>query len=234
MIKRFAMNTRGRDLVIGDIHGHFTKAEVSLKDVGFDPRFDRVFALGDLVDRGPESEASLEWLAKPWFHSLRGNHEQMCIDGDAAMHLMNGGGWFRSMPELARRDYVLAFSELPLVIEIQTPVGRVGLVHADEGGAGWGRLVSLLENPDAHPGVVANCLWGRSRITHMDDSIVPDVRAVIMGHTPVERITSLGNAIYLDTGAWKPEAGNKPFAILDIATLAQAYHPRRDFWGETR
>lgn len=234
MIKRFSMNPRGRDLIIGDIHGHFDKAMASLKAVGFDPMFDRVFALGDLVDRGPQSEDALDWLGKPWFHSVRGNHEEMCIESDPCMHLSNGGAWFLGMPELCKADYRLAFQELPLAIELETEQGLVGLVHADEGGAGWERLAALLREPEQHPGLVANCLWGRTRILSMDDSDVSGVRAVVLGHTPVERITSLGNAIYLDTGAWKPDNKDKPFAILDAATLSQAYDPRADFWGETK
>ncbi|MGL9724118.1 metallophosphoesterase [Sodalis sp. (in: enterobacteria)] len=33
--------------------------------------------LGDLIDRGPQSEACLPLLENPWFRSVRGNHEQM-------------------------------------------------------------------------------------------------------------------------------------------------------------
>lgn len=234
MIKRFTRNPRGRDLLIGDIHGHFDKAWASLQAVGFDPMFDRVFALGDMVDRGPQSEQVLEWLAKPWFHSVRGNHEQMCIDADPCMHLSNGGAWFLCMPKLCQEDYRLAFQDLPLAIELETEHGLIGLVHADEGGSGWERLVSLLGEPEKHPGVVANCLWGRSRITHMDDSIVEGVRAVVLGHTPVERVTSLGNAFYIDTGAWRSDAGSRLFAVIDAATLSPAYRLMAGFDGSTR
>jgi len=30
-------------------------------------RWDRLFSVGDLVNRGSESEQVLGWLAKPWF-----------------------------------------------------------------------------------------------------------------------------------------------------------------------
>lgn len=235
MIKRFTMNPRGRDLLIGDIHGHFDKAMASLKAVGFNPMFDRVFALGDLVDRGPQSEDVLDWLNKPWFHSVRGNHEQFALmDLDPRFRIANGGAWFVGMPDSKKREYMDAFEDMPVAIELMTEYGRIGLVHADEGGMGWDRLTMLLERPDEHPGVVAGCLEGRSRFERMDESLVTDVRAVVVGHNPVERITSLGNVIFLDTGAWKPENKDKPFAILDAATLSQAYDPRADFWGETR
>jgi serine/threonine protein phosphatase 1 len=60
---------------VGDIHGHFQRLQQCLEAVGFDPAVDRLFSVGDLVDRGPHSEAALDWLAQPWFHAVQGNHE---------------------------------------------------------------------------------------------------------------------------------------------------------------
>lgn len=74
-IKRFAANTAGRDFAVGDIHGHFTRLQAALDTAGFDPATDRLFSVGDLVDRGPECRDVLDWLAKPWFHPVRGNHD---------------------------------------------------------------------------------------------------------------------------------------------------------------
>src|SRR5690554_7844483 len=80
MIRRFEPNERGRDFAVGDIHGHFTKLKVALDAAGFSPGDgDRLFSVGDLVDRGPESHMALDWLAKPWFHAVRGNHEDIAI-----------------------------------------------------------------------------------------------------------------------------------------------------------
>ncbi|MBP5144082.1 metallophosphoesterase, partial [Pseudomonas chlororaphis] len=71
-IQRFEINTAGRDFAVGDIHGHFTKLQAALDAVQFDPTVDRLFSVGDLVDRGPESADVDTWLAKPWFHAVRG------------------------------------------------------------------------------------------------------------------------------------------------------------------
>lgn len=233
MIKRFPRNQRGRDLLIGDIHGNFDKAMESLKAVGFDPMFDRVFGLGDMVDRGPQSEQALSWLAQPWFHSVMGNHEWFHVaELDAPFRLANGGAWFLSMPELARLDFQSAFASLPIAIELETDDGLVVLVHADIGSPGWARTKELLMQPDVHPGVLANCIEGRVRFDFLDGGGVPDVRAVVVGHNPVERITNLANVIYIDTGAWKPDNATKPFAILDASTLEQAYDPARGLWGD--
>ena len=68
--RRMTANTRGRDLAVGDIHGHFERLQECLEAVEFDPAVDRLFSVGDLVDRGPASPQALEWLAKPWFSRL--------------------------------------------------------------------------------------------------------------------------------------------------------------------
>lgn len=76
---RLAANTQGRDLAVGDIHGHFGRLVMCLEQAGFDPAVDRLFSVGDLVDRGPYSEAALQWLDRPWFHAVQGNHEALAI-----------------------------------------------------------------------------------------------------------------------------------------------------------
>lgn len=97
-------NERGRDFAVGDVHGHFSRLQASLDQLGFDPGRDRLFSVGDLVDRGPESEAALEWLAQPWFHAVQGNHEDYAIRHvrTGQVDVMNwrgyGGGWFLDLP----------------------------------------------------------------------------------------------------------------------------------------
>ena len=63
-VVRFEANALGRDFAVGDIHGAFADLRRALDAIGFDEHRDRLFSVGDLVDRGPESEAALEWLKK--------------------------------------------------------------------------------------------------------------------------------------------------------------------------
>lgn len=79
LVARFARNPLGRDLIAGDVHGHFSRLAAALDAVAFDPVRDRLFSVGDLVDRGPESDHALDWLARPWFYAVSGNHEDMAI-----------------------------------------------------------------------------------------------------------------------------------------------------------
>ena len=71
MIKHFEMNTKGKDFVVGDIHGCFSKLQEQLWTIGFNEEVDRLFCVGDLIDRGPESYKFEEWLDYPWFNSVQ-------------------------------------------------------------------------------------------------------------------------------------------------------------------
>ena len=70
----------GRTLAIGDIHGCYT-ALITLEQQMPIAADDTVIALGDYVDRGPDSRRVLEWmiarLATGKLVPLRGNHEVM-------------------------------------------------------------------------------------------------------------------------------------------------------------
>lgn len=79
-VLRLPRNLKGRSLLVGDVHGQFSGLRAALERVGFNPDAgDRLISVGDLVDRGPESDAAIDWLAYPWFFPVRGNHEDMAI-----------------------------------------------------------------------------------------------------------------------------------------------------------
>ncbi|MEQ1635292.1 MAG: metallophosphoesterase [Methylococcales bacterium] len=73
-------NSHGRDFVLGDLHGCYQLLQDLLGQVNFNPAQDRLFSVGDLVDRGPDSLACLELLKEPWFYAVLGNHEAMLAD----------------------------------------------------------------------------------------------------------------------------------------------------------
>ena len=64
LTRRIAMNGSGggRDFVVGDVHGCFRTLEWLLDEVAFEPGRDRLFSVGDIVDRGPHSEEAIDWL----------------------------------------------------------------------------------------------------------------------------------------------------------------------------
>lgn len=227
LVRRFALNEHGRDLIVGDIHGCFDKLQARLDAVGFDPSTgDRLFSVGDLVDRGPQSDAVLDWLDQPWFHAVLGNHEQMLLlstlgEQDEDEYRANGGEWFlRSSP--ARRDQIARrLASLPVAIELGTALGTVGIVHADCPAEIWSDFTEALEpDPDGDflQDLVESALWSRDRCLAWCEDEVEGVRAVVVGHTAMTRWMTLGNVIHIDTGAWMADEA-RDFCLLDAATL---------------
>ncbi|KKO13611.1 metallophosphoesterase [Pseudomonas putida] len=228
--RRLIANMRGRDLAVGDIHGHFQRLQQCLDGVGFDPAVDRLFSVGDLVDRGPDSEAALEWLAQPWFHAVQGNHEALAITRvrggrlDLDMYRAAGGGWFLDLPRARQLRFVERFEQLPIAIEVESAAGLVGLLHADSPYADWTVLRTWLELDD-DPKIREVCQWSRRRLKVGDTQPVQGLRALLVGHTPVLEAKLLGNVWHLDTGGW----ASGHFTLMDMRTL-QLVSPRP---GET-
>ena len=207
VIARFSRNDAGRDFVVGDIHGMFSHLRVLLDEIAFDPDTDRLFSVGDLVDRGPESAMALEWLDKTWFHACRGNHEQFAIDSLDPVQFdlwinHNGGAWWLDLDESLRARFREEFANLPLAIEVETASGVVGIIHADVPPlVTWSRFMELLETQD--PDAALYALWSRHRV-HGSGPQLPvrgGVTRVYCGHTPTRTTVSIANVHYIDTGA---------------------------------
>lgn len=226
-IKKFAKNTLGKDYIVGDIHGMFTLLLQELNKIDFDPSKDRLFSVGDLVDRGPDSIEAINWLDKPWFHAVRGNHEQMAIDYfqpgkgwsmDKHTYDYNGGGWFINMPIEMQGVFAVTFDSLPLVMELETDMGNIGIVHAEAINNDWDTTKAYI---NIQPTIANNVLlWARDKIRYDDYTKVTGIDYVVVGHTPQKQMKTLGNVIYIDTGAVYGERGH--FTILDANTLHQA------------
>lgn len=222
-LQHFTINRGGRDFAVGDIHGCYSKLQAVLLSIGFDCTRDRLFAVGDLVDRGPENAAVLEWLARPWFHSVMGNHDNMALrwpNGcmQEANYRENGGAWNIDQPRAAQERIAQAMAELPFAIEIETSAGLVGLVHADVPRSSWQAFTAALlgEHGTAKARNVSSmAMWSRERIGANNISGVAGVRAVVAGHTPLTEPLVLGNVYHIDTGA----VFGREFTILDLETL---------------
>lgn len=214
VLKKFEKNTKGKDYVVGDIHGTYTKLYEQLDAIGFNKETDRLFCVGDLIDRGMESEHVLDFLSLPYVHAVMGNHEQMCIDafneggairmgGAVSCFYMNGGRWWESVPQAKKNVIAYELMELPLAIEVETDYGRVGIVHADVPYSDWEEIYKLEGTQDnmKTEGIKNIMLWSRDRINNSITSGVNNIDRVYVGHTPLNDSISLGNVTYIDTGA---------------------------------
>lgn len=76
----FTPRPDSRTYIVGDVHGCIDEFEMLVADMGLRPNIDRIIGLGDLVDKGPHSEACLRFardlkLRFPGSVFLLGNHE---------------------------------------------------------------------------------------------------------------------------------------------------------------
>lgn len=221
LLKRFEINDIGRDYVVGDIHGCFYMLDALLARIGFDGARDRLFSVGDLIDRGPDSERAAEFLEAPWFHAIRGNHEQMMLEAtnDAfpgptrQLWELNGGGWFAALDETAQTDLVERVAVLPYGAEIALQDGETAaLVHADVIADSWPSTRSLLADPTrADANTLSTLVWDRARANALEQALatgaaervaVDGVDVIYFGHTPMHEAIACANTRWLDTGAF--------------------------------
>lgn len=212
-VLRLPANTQGRDFVVGDIHGMFGVLEKALKAANFDPaRGDRLISVGDLIDRGPDSHMVLHYLAQPWFHAIRGNHEEMflyCMRNNTLdlqavdRNLKHGFGWMLQQSHQHLMAIKAAFEKLPCAIEIAgrsgQPQDRIGFVHADvPRGLDWDSFIARIEDGDEKAQQIA--VWSRKRIDESDMSGVAGISRIFIGHTVTAGARQLGNCFFVDTG----------------------------------
>lgn len=226
---RFARNDVGRDFAVGDIHGSFSHLSRSLEAIEFDAAVDRLFSVGDLVDRGPESNQVLEWLARPWFFSICGNHDFMTwrsalgipyLDAD---HLLHGGAWLEKFSGAERSQLGRRLRALPLALEVETALGLVGMVHADCPFDDWHEMQQVpWSRIDPTSPLAECCLWSIERYERQYPNPIRNVRAVIHGHMTVRYPKVLGNVHFIDTGGWKPDGC---FSFLELESLKAVSGP---------
>lgn len=221
LVKRFEINREGRDIAVGDIHGHFSELRKALNRIKFDPTVDRLFGVGDLVDRGPENKKAYTWLNEPWFHTVMGNHDHHVANFRYPNSwLGKAGKWFDEFSDEEKIAFAEPFEELPVAIEVETKYGLVGLVHAECPFDDWNTLVERLGPDQEHKRrkLVANsCMYSRRKFEFKEKDRVKNIRAVVVGHNPVKDVFKLGNTYFIDTEGWKPKTGK--FTLFSLNGL---------------
>lgn len=207
-------NEHGRDFILADLHGFRARLDAALTEQRFNPNIDRLFSVGDLIDRGPDSPGCLELLNEPWFFAVRGNHEQMLIDAlrsQAAFSwsrwLMNGGNWALQQSDQQLEDWAQRLEQLPYTLTVDVGHHRIGLCHAQY------RLPHWDDRHEATDYDKADWVWGRSRLAGRDERLVAGVDWLFHGHTIVERVEQLGNSVFIDCGAYN----DGPLVLIDVA-----------------
>lgn len=216
--RHFSTNLSGRDWVVGDIHGCFKELKQALAYLGFNPSIDRLFSVGDLVDKGLNSMDALDWLQLPYFHAIMGNHELLHLMQDFSSATANGMTWAERFVDVRKRHekiedvsryqaLVNAFYALPVTIKIDTPLGAVGIIHAEVPMfiKDWQHVEFAVEDINLAKLNKSLFVWGRTRYEPSYGRLDPNERVknvelIICGHTPVNQPTRRGNHLNIDTG----------------------------------
>jgi len=232
--------------VVGDLHGQRAGLEALLQRVGFQIERDRLFAVGDLIDRGPDSAGVLALLEQPWFYSARGNHEQLLIWGlhDPDQYQLwchNGGDWIGRQPRARWVDWAERLDQLPHLWVVGEGERRFHVLHADLtlGGAMADGMPRVALDQDIDAALagggseldVANLMWSRRLMTaaaHAQASGSPlplwadGLSRSFCGHTPSRQIRQALSHICVDSGGFipylNPEYRDQGFGL----TLMQA------------
>ncbi|MCL5254934.1 MAG: symmetrical bis(5'-nucleosyl)-tetraphosphatase [Gammaproteobacteria bacterium] len=117
--------------IVGDIHGCLQPLQNLLKQVDFSPRVDELWAVGDLIGRGPDAQATLEFLAElgPSFRCVLGNHDLHALAVFTEVKAVNPKDNTHDIARSADRDYWINWlRQQPLFVADAT--NCIAMVHA--------------------------------------------------------------------------------------------------------
>lgn len=228
MIISLDKNRSGRDFVVGDLHGSFEAFSNLLKHIDFDDRCDRVVAVGDIIDRGKDSQACLELLNSGWFYSVLGNHEDLMLKWSLSSPELRpaiehqwceeGGRWFFSLPGKQQSRCIQLAEKLPLAIVIESGCHLYAVLHAEIPPEidDFHDLITGIAEGDRQ--MIHSCLWGRRRKQARYTSVVHGIDYILAGHSPSHfpRIRH-GNSLILDFGA-AGQGFDSGLGLLELAT----------------
>ena len=199
--KFISQNPVGVDWLCGDLHGQFDTLQNELSNVGFDPTRDRLFLLGDVIDRGPKSKELLSWvLSTDYVHSVMGNHELMFVASSFSpqyreKHRAIGGGWADQIDFSEYRKLTTqCIKQMPLTVTLACENGNLGLVHAQSPEDNW----QDVQRATLSDRFAINCTWPWNRAQGSDQTIT-GVTATVSGHIGTAEVIQKANQVWIDT-----------------------------------
>ena len=125
-VRALAANSNGRNFVVGDVHGCFRTLARALAELQFDPARDRLFGVGDLVNRGPHSNEAVDWLEKRFTAVTLGNHDRAALswfDAKLRGSWAADDDWKDALDPTDDPRWRNAPSQMPLPLIVETPYG---------------------------------------------------------------------------------------------------------------
>ncbi|HIK46262.1 MAG TPA: serine/threonine protein phosphatase [Leptolyngbyaceae cyanobacterium M65_K2018_010] len=199
-----------RRIFIGDIHGHYDGLKQLWELLAPDAE-DQIYCVGDLIDRGPNSAAVVDFVRHHATNCVRGNHEQLILDAfvDGKVNLPTLHGWIYSggqatlssygdCPETLE-DHLTWIKQLPLYLDL----GDLWLVHA-----GVNPALPLAQQTSYE------MCWIRETFHSSPTPFFSD-KLIITGHTITFTLPSVEPGqlaagcgwIDIDTGVYHPRSG---------------------------
>ena len=213
LIETFDASKITRIFVVGDLHGCYQEFIDKLEKINFDFEHDLIISVGDLVDRGKDSFKCLELVKQHWFKAIRGNHEQMCLEGAIApemkaFHQKHGGQWLYDLSIDMYKDVLKLCLNLPIVLEMTFKGKTYGFIHGDIKINDWDEFKKKLLESNYFScnaeSTLQSALWGRSRIRAAQNnkkmSIISGIDQLYLGHTVLDEPIQVHNCFYIDTG----------------------------------
>lgn len=199
-----------RRIVIGDVHGHYDGLMLLLEAIA-PSSDDRVYFLGDLIDRGPKSAQVLDFVQHSPYQTLLGNHEQLMLDAlsGASVDMRAWQSWLYSGGDATVASYrdtgMMPYKHLDWLRSLPTylDLGDIWLVHA-----GVHPTMPISEQSSEQ------LCWIRKEFHTISKPYFPN-KLIITGHTitftfegvrPGELVRGQG-WLDIDTGAYHPKSG---------------------------
>ncbi|MEC4815001.1 MAG: metallophosphoesterase family protein [Scytonema sp. PMC 1069.18] len=201
--------TSYRRIVIGDVHGHY-EGLMTLLDAIAPTSDDKVYFLGDLIDRGPQSSQVVNFVKDSPYQCLLGNHEQMLLNiltngqvptPAVQAWLYSGGQATVASYEQATvpHDHLEWFKSLPTYLDL----GDILLAHA-----GVDPSIPLEQQTSEQ------LCWVRDKFHSMEKPYFSD-KLIIVGHTITFTLPGVAPGrlakgqgwLDIDTGAYHSRSG---------------------------
>jgi hypothetical protein len=214
-----------RTIIIGDVHGCSVELDDLLQAVAASAS-DRIFLVGDLVGRGPDSRGVLQKVRQLAATAVQGNHERRLLEvhdaGNLGRRARLGPGHRRLMRSFSDEDWQTMMA-MPLYFEL--PEHRLCIAHA-----GIDPAVPLVQQDP----------WVLTHLRSFDETGAPSHRdgtkswaasyggptQVVFGHDALRGLQLFPFATGLDTGC--VYGGRLTALVLQAEQPVPGLEQRRD------